>query len=77
MSRHVPTRTCIVCKQKFPKSTLRRFVCKFEQGEARFVYDPNYDQPGRGFYVCSSPKCLGQIDKVKVWAKKCKGVNHQ
>jgi len=74
MSKHVPIRTCIVCKQKFPKSTLKRFVCKFERGEARLVYDPKQNKPGRGFYVCDDSSCLGKLDKIKSWVKKCKGV---
>lgn len=55
MTDHVPLRTCIVCRQRAKKSELLRFV----SGEAGFLfYDAKGDEPGRGFYLCRTGKCL-------------------
>lgn len=48
-SRHVPMRTCVICRQKRPKRDLLRVV-RTPEGEV--VMDPTGRMNGRGGYVC-------------------------
>lgn len=54
--KHVPMRTCVVCRQKFEKRHLMRFV---RTDEGVFA-DPTGKRNGRGAYVCNSDVCLQQ-----------------
>ena len=56
--KHVPQRTCIVCRQKTDKRQLTRIVCTPEQ---QVVVDKTGKQNGRGAYVCSQPVCWQKI----------------
>jgi predicted RNA-binding protein YlxR (DUF448 family) len=53
MNRHVPVRTCVVCKEKAGKRTLTRLV-RTEQG---VVADATGKLNGRGAYLCSRESC--------------------
>lgn len=53
MSRHVPVRTCVVCREKAGKRTLTRLV-RTENG---IVIDPTGKLNGRGAYLCSRESC--------------------
>jgi predicted RNA-binding protein YlxR (DUF448 family) len=48
-TRHVPLRTCVVCKEKKPKRELLRIV-RTPEGEV--VVDSTGRANGRGGYVC-------------------------
>jgi len=51
--KHVPQRTCVICRQKVDKRQLTRLV-KTPEG----VYvDSSGKQNGRGAYVCDNPDC--------------------
>lgn len=50
--RHVPERTCVVCREKKPKKELTRIV-RTPEGEV--VIDPSGRMNGRGAYICSNP----------------------
>ncbi|NJN55694.1 MAG: YlxR family protein [Anaerolineae bacterium] len=52
--RHVPQRTCVVCRQKFDKRRLTRIVHTTDAG---VVVDPTGKQNGRGAYLCDQPSC--------------------
>lgn len=51
--KHVPVRTCVVCRDKDSKRTLFRVV-KTESG---IQPDPTGKMNGRGAYLCSNPVC--------------------
>ncbi len=52
-AKHVPLRTCIVCREKNNKRTLTRIV-RTEQG---VQVDPSGKLNGRGAYLCDQPGC--------------------
>lgn len=52
-AKHVPQRTCIVCRSKADKRQLRRLV-KAPDG---VVFDPSGRLPGRGAYLCEERAC--------------------
>ncbi|MFQ3566492.1 MAG: YlxR family protein [Aggregatilineales bacterium] len=53
MAKHVPMRTCIICRQKASKRMLTRVV-HTEQG---LQIDPTGKMNGRGAYLCDSVAC--------------------
>jgi predicted RNA-binding protein YlxR (DUF448 family) len=50
-SKHIPIRTCVICKGKFPKYELIRFT----KSNNRNILS---EYGGRGFYIC--PSCLSK-----------------
>ena len=58
--KHIPLRMCAICRQRFPKRSLIRFV-KADDGQA--ILDETGKMQGRGFYVCRSADCLAQAQK--------------
>ncbi|MBI5670429.1 MAG: YlxR family protein [Chloroflexi bacterium] len=52
-AKHVPLRTCVVCRDKESKRTLTRVV-RTEQG---VQVDPSGKMNGRGAYLCDRPAC--------------------
>ena len=50
MARHVPMRTCVVCREKKPKHELLRIV-RTPEGEV--LVDASGKLNGRGGYVCT------------------------
>ena len=73
--KHEPVRTCVVCRKRFPKKELTRYVCPevLESGKG-LMPDPEMVMPGRGYYLCDNPGCRDGFKKFKGWLKKCKGV---
>ncbi|MEM9951194.1 MAG: YlxR family protein [Chloroflexota bacterium] len=51
--KHIPQRTCVVCRQKFDKRQLVRLV-RTSDG---VLVDPTGKQDGRGAYLCDSADC--------------------
>lgn len=51
--RHIPQRTCVVCRRTLGKRELNRIV-RTPDGVR---YDPTGKQSGRGAYLCSDPAC--------------------
>ena len=56
------TRTCIVCKLKYEKIKLYRFV----KTDNKIIFDKNQTLNSRGLYICSN-KCLDQAIERKVF----------
>ncbi|MEW5988055.1 MAG: YlxR family protein [Chloroflexota bacterium] len=52
--KHVPQRTCVVCRQKRDKRRLARVVRTVEGG---VVIDPTGKRNGRGAYLCDQAAC--------------------
>ncbi len=61
-----PERMCVICRQRFPRGTLRRYVLS-PTGEACF--DEHQTMPGRGWYLCTNPCCEQKFAKYKPRAK--------
>lgn len=56
--RHIPQRSCVVCRQKFDKRRLTRLV---HNAEAGVVIDPTGKRNGRGAYLCDQVNCWDKI----------------
>ena len=52
-TRHIPQRSCVVCRQVRPKPELNRLV---RGVDGKLTYDATGKAPGRGAYVCGG--CL-------------------
>lgn len=57
-TKHVPQRTCIVCRRKVDKRQLTRIVRTPDDG---VVVDPTGKRNGRGAYVCEQPDCWDKL----------------
>ncbi len=53
-TKHVPQRTCVVCRQVRAKRDLIRLV---RVADGRVEVDPTGRKPGRGAYLCSASEC--------------------
>jgi predicted RNA-binding protein YlxR (DUF448 family) len=54
-TRHIPERSCVVCREVRPKPELNRLV---RGPDGTLAYDATGKAPGRGAYVCAG--CLGR-----------------
>lgn len=52
--KHVPERTCVICRQKAAKRSLIRLVRTADQG---IQVDLSGKRNGRGAYLCHQPAC--------------------
>jgi predicted RNA-binding protein YlxR (DUF448 family) len=52
--KHIPQRTCVVCRRTFPKREVNRIV-RSPEGEVHL--DPTGKAPGRGAYLCNDLAC--------------------
>ncbi|WP_045215049.1 YlxR family protein [Desulfonatronovibrio magnus] len=73
MTKHVPERTCVICRSKKPRHLLLRYTCP-EDGQDQLMPDPDKIAQGRGFYTCADTECAEKIIKFRGWIHKCKGV---
>lgn len=60
--KHVPQRTCIVCRQVSSKRELIRLV-RTNSGVVEI--DVSGKKPGRGAYLCHTPECWGTAFKKR------------
>ncbi len=61
--RHVPQRTCVVCRRTLDKRALVRIVRTPADG---IVIDPTGKRAGRGAYLCHDDQCWEQALKTRV-----------
>jgi hypothetical protein len=52
--KHIPLRTCVVCRETSAKRTLTRIVRTAEDG---VQLDPTGKRNGRGAYLCTQVSC--------------------
>lgn len=64
-AKHVPMRTCVVCREKDNKRTLTRVV-RTEQG---VLIDPSGKMNGRGAYLCDQPACWDRAVSTDVLSR--------
>lgn len=63
--RHVPLRSCVVCRQTSDKKTLLRVARAPERDGGAVAADPTGRANGRGAYVCASAECIEKAAKQK------------
>jgi predicted RNA-binding protein YlxR (DUF448 family) len=68
LARHVPIRTCVVCRQKAGKRQLVRVV-RTEQG---VQIDPTGKMNGRGAYLCDQENCWDRAVNTDILSKALK-----
>ncbi len=61
--KHVPQRTCVVCREKKDKRELFRIVNNAEEG---VIIDPSGKKNGRGAYVCNSADCWTKVEMTTI-----------
>ena len=54
VTRHIPLRSCVVCRDEKPKRELLRVVCTTD---GVVEVDESGKKPGRGAYLCWSTDC--------------------
>ena len=73
--KHIPIRMCVICRERFPKQDLARFVCLGRQSRG-VVYDRANILPGRGFYVCTKEACGEKFSKSRGRRDRMQGDEH-
>ena len=66
--KHIPQRTCIICRRTFPKRELNR-IGRTPQGVR---IDPSGKLAGRGAYVCDDLSCWQQLGNSQALARALK-----
>ncbi len=69
---HVPVRMCVICRERFAKAALTRYV-KDEHGNLSI--DASMTSPGRGWYVCDKPECARRFASYRPAARRKGGKN--
>lgn len=64
--KHVPQRTCVVCRETNAKRTLIRVV---RTSETSYEIDPTGRANGRGAYLCDKPSCWAKAATTPILAK--------
>ena len=64
--KHVPQRTCVICRRRDPKRQLTRVV---RQPSGEVVVDPSGKLNGRGAYVCDAVGCWDRAAQGQGLAK--------
>lgn len=65
-TRHIPLRTCVVCRESSAKKTLLRVVrTKDDAGVQTVRTDSTGKANGRGAYVCKTVECIEKAIKQK------------
>jgi hypothetical protein len=63
---HQPERMCVVCRNRFPKEELTRYVRPEDLNgpDSLPAPDPAMNRPGRGYYVCGQARCRERFPKM-------------
>lgn len=64
--KHIPQRTCVVCRQTMDKRALVRIVNDPEVG---LLIDTTGKRSGRGAYICGADSCWDQALATDVLAR--------
>lgn len=60
MDKHIPERTCAICRKKNEKHNLYR-LSKID--DKNYVFDKEQKKQTRAIYVCKTLECLGKLSK--------------
>lgn len=66
MTKKIPLRTCVACREEKPKREMLRVV-KNAAGEIRLDFSGKL--PGRGAYICDRAECIARLKKYKLLNK--------
>lgn len=66
MTKKIPKRMCIACREMFEKRELKRIV---RTPEGEIVFDPTGKKAGKGAYICTNPDCFSRVKKSKLLDK--------
>lgn len=61
-NKHIPERTCVVCKEKKDKASLFRVA---NVKENNYSFDEKQNMQARAIYVCKTHECIKRISKNK------------
>jgi len=64
-TRHIPIRSCVVCRQTSDKRSLLRVVRLPEKDGGLVVVDRTGKRAGRGAYICPELSCIEKALKGK------------
>jgi uncharacterized protein len=64
--KHIPQRSCVVCREKRDKRQLTRLV---RQPDGQVAVDPTGKQNGRGAYLCDQPACWDKALRTDILSK--------
>jgi len=64
--KHIPQRSCVVCREKQDKRQLVRLV---RQPDGQVAVDPTGKQNGRGAYLCHQPDCWDKALQTDILSK--------
>lgn len=67
--KHVPQRTCVVCRDTDAKRALTRIV---RTGEGTIEVDPSGRKNGRGAYLCDRQECWERAVSTPILARALK-----
>ena len=65
VTKKIPERMCVVCRQMKPKTELIRIV----NGDGGVVVDKTGKLNGRGVYLCKCKECIAKALKSKGFSK--------
>ncbi|MBQ7739388.1 MAG: DUF448 domain-containing protein [Desulfovibrionaceae bacterium] len=65
-----PIRMCIICRKRFLKRLLRRYV-KMDDGQ--FFLDAQQNMAGRGWYLCSDTHCEQRFQQFRAGSRAKRG----
>ncbi len=63
--KHIPQRTCVICREKDAKRQLTRIV----RGPTGIAIDKSGKMAGRGAYLCDNPQCWSRAIRTDALAK--------
>jgi predicted RNA-binding protein YlxR (DUF448 family) len=63
-AKHIPQRSCVICRRKVDKRQLTRIV---QTADAGVLVDPTGKRNGRGAYVCEQPICWDKLTTNPKW----------
>jgi predicted RNA-binding protein YlxR (DUF448 family) len=63
--KHIPIRSCVVCRETSDKRQLLRVVRQPEKAGGAVIADATGKMSGRGAYVCANDKCIALAQKQK------------
>lgn len=67
--KHVPQRTCVVCRETGAKRSLTRVV---RTGDGHIEVDPGGRMNGRGAYLCDKQECWDRAVSTPILARALK-----
>lgn len=61
MDKHYPVRMCVICRGRFPKEELTRYILS----DGLLQIDATQRHFGRGWYLCADSLCLKKFEKYR------------